>query len=609
MRHLTLLLALALFGTGCPIRDRDPPNGDGGASGAAGGAGGVGNAGGAAGSGVGGMPASANTVNITSPTTTVYTNGMVTISITTSQPTSSPVTLVATGPTGPLNLGTITAPQTSFVWNTSGAGEGMYSVTAQLSTNGTTATSNGITIVVDRTPPQVVVSTLVPAIGANNVVLVAPIQASFSEPVLASTVSAAAIPIQTGGGSTVPTNVNLSADGKTATVQVTSDQGNNAPGQTFSGSFTNAITDLAGNRLLPLSVTWSWDVPAWVKYAPIPSGVNATLQVAVGSNYQPVVAYTLCGTASGGGCFPLLHVAISDGEAWNDLGQVASGLAAAYCALFLDDKNNPTVAWGETAPNGNGGAQVVFSTWNGTAWVNNTYPSIGLTATQGAAVDSIAVALDSTGHPFVAYRGDVYTPSTSTDIFVAAWTGTAWDSSYGSVDDTKSTTFEIVLNGAGQPVVTVGDSDSSSGAYVWSGTSWSFTGGSSASNASATVDSTGSPVMLTSASSSWVPVHLSGGTWLPLVSAPVAQSPDSNYPNLASDLNHQPVVAWYSPGTSTPGIGLARWTGTSWDNRPGFASAGATPTAQLPALTVDARNEMWIGWGQGTNVNVWMSNY
>ena len=337
--------------------------------------------------------------------------------------------------------------------------------------------------------------------------------------------------------------------------------------------------------------------------------MNATLQVAVGSNYQPVVAYTLCGTASGGGCFPLLHVAISDGEAWNDLGQVASGLAAAYCALFLDDKNNPTVAWGETAPNGNGGAQVVFSTWNGTAWVNNTYPSIGLTATQGAAVDSIAVALDSTGHPFVAYRGDVYTPSTSTDIFVAAWTGTAWDSSYGSVDDTKSTTFEIVLNGAGQPVVTVGDSDSSSGAYVWSGTSWSFTGGSSASNASATVDSTGSPVMLTSASSSWVPVHLSGGTWLPLVSAPVAQSPDSNYPNLASDLNHQPVVAWYSPGTSTPGIGLARWTGTSWDNRPGFASAGATPTAQLPALTVDARNEMWIGWGQGTNVNVWMSNY
>ena len=120
-------------------------------------------------------------------------------------------------------------------------------VTAQLPTNGSTATSNAITVVVDRTPPQVVLSSLVPAIGAGNVVLAAPIQASFSEPVLGSTVTPAAIPIQTASGTTLPTTVALSSDGKTATIQITSSHGTFTLGQAFNGSFTNAITDLAGS--------------------------------------------------------------------------------------------------------------------------------------------------------------------------------------------------------------------------------------------------------------------------------------------------------------------------------------------------------------------------
>jgi hypothetical protein len=609
MRHLPWLLAVALLATGCPTRDEEPAGTGGNAGSGSAGVAGGGGAGNAAGAGVGGKPSQPNTVTITSPTSTVYTNGTISIAITTSEPTTNTVTLSAVGPSGPLTLGTITAPQTSFVWNTSGAGEGMYSISAQLATNGTTVTSNAVSVVVDRTPPQVVISSLIPAIGSNNVVLVAPIQASFSEPILASTVSPTSIPIQTSSGSNVPTTVTLSADAKTATVRVTSPHGNVILGQQFNGSFTNAITDLAGNPLLPLSTSWGWNVPEWVQYAPITSSMNATLGFAIGTNYQPVVAYSLCQTASGGGCSPLLHVAVSDGEAWNDLGLVAAGISARESALFLDDKNHPTVAMGEGAPNGNGGAQVAFSTWNGSAWVNTDYPSISLTAAQGVEVDSIAVALDNMGRPFVAYRGDVYSPSISTNIFVVGWTGTAWDSSYGSVDDAQTSTFDLVLNGSGQPVVTIVDSTGNSGAYVWSGTSWSFSGGAAASNASATADTSGNPVMLTSASASWVPVHLSGGTWLPLVSTAVAQSTSSNFPNLTSDINHEPVVAWYSPTTTTPGIGLARWTGTSWDNRPGFATAGATPTPGLPALTVDARNDMWIGWTEGSNVNVWMSNY
>jgi len=603
MRHPHLLLAVALLAIGCPTRDEDPAGAAGstGTPGTAGAGfdGGVGGRGGA-----GGVQPTPTTVMITSPTLTVYTNAIVSIAISTSEPTTNTVTLVATGPSGSETIGTITAPLSSLSWNTSGVGEGSYSVTAQLTNGSATTTSNAVTVVVDRTPPQVVLSSLVPASGAANVVLVAPIQASFSEPVLASTVTATAIPIQTASGATVPTTVALSADGETATVQVTSDQGISLD-QTFSGSFTKAITDLAGNPLVPPSAAWSWEVPGWVKYAPIPSIINATLLLAVGTSHQPVVAYNTCETASGGGCIPLLHVAVSDGEAWSDLGQVTAGVSANYCALFLDSENNPTVAWGN-APS-SGAAQIVFSTWNGSTW-GTTYPAIDLTAAQGQGVDSIAVAIDGMGHPVVGYRGDVYTPTTSTNIYVTAWTGTAWDDSYGAVGDTKSSAVDLLLGAAGSPIVTVVDSDTSSGAYLWNGTSWSLAGGASAISGSGTVDSAGSPVVLSILSNSnWVPEHLTAGTWLPLVSGPIPASAGSNNPTLASDANGEPVVAWSSP---TPtGIGLVRWTGTTWDTRPGVASGGSTPNNSSPRLTVDGRNDMWIGWTEEATVYVWMSNY
>ncbi|HVV52507.1 MAG TPA: Ig-like domain-containing protein [Polyangia bacterium] len=545
------------------------------------------------------------TVSITAPLTTVYTNASVTISISTSRPTTATTTLVATAPYGTQNIGTITAPQTSFTWNTTGVREATYSVTAQLTVGGTTATSNAITIVVDRTPPHVVVSSLIPAPGATNVVLAAPIQATFSEPVLASTVTAPTIPIYNSRGSAVPTTASLSADGYTVAVTLSSDQGVTLD-QTFSGSFTHGITDLAGNPLQDLSTTWSWTVPAWIKYAPITSGLNATLLLAVTTNNQPVVAYNICQTVSGGGCLPLLHVAVSDGQAWNDLGLVVSGIAANGCALFLDATNNPTIAWGKSPSSGT--AQVVFSTWSGTAWVTTTYPVIDLTAA-GSTVGSIAVALDSMRRPVVAYRSDIYSPTTSSEIYVAAWTGTAWDTSYGAVGDSNSSTFDLVLGAGEAPIVTVADNDTTSGAYLWSGTSWSFSGGSNSPNASASTDTAGNPIMLSTAGN-WIPYHLTGGTWLPFTSAPVPVSPGySTNPTLTADATHRPVVAWSSTYPTTTGIGLFRSLGTSWDTRPGYASGGAAANNWPPQVTVDQLDNMWLGWTEGSTVYVWMSNY
>ena len=367
-----------------------------------------------------------NSVSITSPTAaTTYTNGSVSIVVSTEHPTSAPVSIVATDATA-ATVGTVTAPQASFNWNTTVVAEGTYSVTAQLTSKGKTVTSNAVTIVVDRTAPQVVVSSLVPAPSASDVVLAAPIVAGFSEPLLASTVTSSTITIQTATATTLPTTVSLSADGKTATLTITSDKGITLD-QAFIGTFSSSITDLAGNPLVHLTTTWSWNVPSWIKYAPLSS--NSPPLVAVGSNYQPILGYTVCGPGNSGDQCPLLmHVAVSDGQAWTDLGVPGMGAASSNSTIFVDAKNHPVVAWGYETTGGAG--EVLFAAWDGTAWQSTTYPPIILPSGSGTAVDAVALAVDAMGYPVVAYRSDIYAPTTTTtEIYVARWTGSAWDTS------------------------------------------------------------------------------------------------------------------------------------------------------------------------------------
>ena len=257
-----------------------------------------------------------------------------------------------------------------------------------------------------------------------------------------------------------------------------------------------------------------------------------------------------------------------DGEAWSDLGLVASQASGAELLRPVPRfQEQPDGRLGQLTVE-RCGAVSCFLPGLGRPGLYQHLPGHRPDRRSGrGAADAISVVLDGLATPFVAYRGDVYTPSTSTNIYVAAWTGTTWDTSYGSIGDPKSSTFDLVLNASNQPIVTVVDNDSASGAYVWNGTSWSFGGGSSSANATATVDSSGNPVMLTSASSSWVPVHLTGGTWLPLVSGPLPVSTNN------CELS-EPDPRTRTTSRSQPGFPStfhrrrrprASWTGTSWD--------------------------------------------
>ena len=584
MRAVTLLFASAVLLAGCPTRNQLQEITDGSAN-----------------DGDGSPP---NIVSITSPTATItYTNGSVSIVVTTRDPTTSSISIVASGATT-TTVGTVTAPQT-FSWNTTTVPEGTYSVTAQLTSNGKTETSNAVMIVVDRTAPQVVVSSLVPAPGASNVVLAASLVVGFSEPVLASTVTSTFVTLQA-GTTVLPTTVALSSDGKTATITITNHAGITLP-LTFTATLSTTVTDLAGNQLTALTAPgWTWAVPDWIKLSPINSGGPPLF--AVSSDFDAVLGYAVCGAGNGGGssCSDVLHVAVSDQGAWNDLGAVDPTAVPTSSALAVDAQNHPIAAWGfeTTASVG----EVLFSTWTGSAWNPSTYPPIVLPASEGVSVDRVVLRLDASGNPVVAYRGNVFLPTAGTDIYVAKWTGTAWDTTLGAVGAPASTSFDLILTEQGSPIVSV-ISGSINGAFLWNGTSWTLTSGVAATNAFAALDAAGNPVMLNSSGTSWVPEHLTNGTWLPSVSSPVPSSSTSNDPNITNTPGGLPAVAWYDPSVTPHGIRVARWTGSAWDNRASPAYVMFGPEDEPPSIVIDARGSLWIAWAETLQAVVWMSNY
>lgn len=80
-------------------------------------------------------------------------------------------------------------------------------------------------------------------------------------------------------------------------------------------------------------------------------------------------------------------------------------------------------------------------------------------------------------------------------------------------------------------------------------------------------------------------------------------------PRLALAPNGSPVVAWLD-NSSGGRIGVARWTGTTWDTKFGLFNAGQSPTNNIaPELVVDARGKIWVAWKEGTAAQIWTSNY
>jgi Protein kinase domain len=295
------------------------------------------------------------------------------------------------------------------------------------------------------------------------------------------------------------------------------------------------------------------------------------------------------------GCTLLLHVAVNDGQLWNDLGQPVPGANGIGAFVAVNSHAAPVVSW--AGLDGTTSAALV-ATWSGTAW--NASPPIDAAA--GATVDATVLRLDSQDRPVVAFR---QTTSAGSDVFVVRWNGSAWDTSLGELGLTSAQAFDLTLDDQGSPLVGVVDS-SFNGVAVWNGTAWVKNPNAGASTPSLALDSMGNPVTL----SNWRPQHLTNGTWLPSVSTAIAVNTGAEAPHLTSTSDHQPVVAWVDPSSPPGGIALARWTGSGWDQRSGLAQGDTNaPSGLPPAVVVDARGSIWIGWLGGLQAFVWMSNY
>lgn len=535
----------------------------------------------------GGAPA-ASTIAITSPVSTIYTNSSVTIAVTTNLQPTTPISILA----GTAAVGTLTTPGNSFQWDTTFVPEGTYAVTAQATVGSAIITSAPVTIIVDRTPPAI--ATLDPPPGTADVVLAAPLSIVFSEPVLGSSVTSALASVEA-GSTTVPTNLVLSADGRTVTITITSHDGLILP-QTFTASLgAGGVTDLAGNHLTVPATPWTWTVPDWIRLAPI--GSNTAPLLAVGPDFHPAIIYTQCNLTPAGCALPL-HVAVNDGQGWNDLGSPLPGASGKGASIAIDGQGHAVVAWADfdgTIPD------VRVATWNGSSW-DPPLPPLDAVAIVGGIVASVILRIDSTGKPVVAFQE---TSPSSSDIFVARWNGSAWDNSPGAVGVPGVGSFDLVLDEKDDPVVGF-ISAAVNGFALWDGTAWTLSPNVAASTPNVGYDSAGAPLMI---EPNWHIEHLTNGTWIPTVPIAVPTSATSRDARLATTPDHQPVVAWLDPSLSPAKLGLARWTGSLWNVGAGLVNGTDSPNDQPPALVVDGRGSIWLSWSENLQAYIWMSNY
>jgi Bacterial Ig-like domain/Bacterial Ig domain len=535
------------------------------------------------------------TLRIASPASNVSTNGTVAITVDVDSGTApATIQLVVDGTA----LTTLSAPAPyHYTWDTTGVADGPHTLLAQATVDGQAIASPPVTVIVDRTAPTI--ASTVPATGAVNVVLRAPMTVTFSEPIAASSFTSSSVALQAAGAG-VATTATLAADGLSATIVINDVSSFTLPA-TFSATLAPTITDLVGNPIKAPGA-WSWNVPDWIKYASVASSTQPAL--AVGPNFQPTLAYTRCLTAAGASsCTDDLFVAASDGQAWNSLGQVPALVGPG--SLDLNAQGQPIVAGvGVTA--GLSDVSLRMASWDGSDWDGSIAPFT--IATTSAVVANPLVRLDPSGHPVVAWRDGI--ASVDADIGVARWTGTAWDQSFGKFGLTNADSASLILDGSGNPIV--GFSQGGGGIFslatstfrAWNGTSWTSATSNPVLSPFVALDTALEPMMLASSTVE----HYASGTWLPAVATAIPYSAAAGSPRLTTGPDHQPVVAWLDT-TAPLHVGLARWTGTAWNAHAGLFNAGGVVASEAPGVLVDGRGSVWVFWREGGAANVWMSNY
>ncbi|MFY2556124.1 Ig-like domain-containing protein [Corallococcus terminator] len=245
-------------------------------------------------------------------------------------------------------------------WNTQVLAEGQHELHARATLGSRVFLSVPHQLTVDRTLPTWL--TRSPSTGSRFVAVGQVAQALFSESLDPTTVHSNSVRMFA-GAEAITATVSLSTDGTAVAVSPLSSLPLDVPVKV---TFTDSVTDLAGNSISPGEQEWSWTVPGYLPLgAPLLTDVPTSMlpyrvELQIGKAGQPVVAWADSSRFA-------VFVRRWTGETWELLGPpLKSGSADAapgLTALRLDENDQPVVAWVEPAEH-----FVFVRRWNGATW-------------------------------------------------------------------------------------------------------------------------------------------------------------------------------------------------------------------------------------------------
>jgi Bacterial Ig-like domain/Bacterial Ig domain len=490
----------------------------------------------------------APTVSISSPSVDVFTKGSVTVQVVVTGAPDS-VDLLKDGTV----LATLVAPY-SYSWDTSAEPEKTYSITAKAKKAGTAdVTSAAKQVTVDRTAASLV--SRVPVNNTVNVFLADEISATFSEPILASSVTNSSAQLKI-GTNVVTSTATLDTAGTKLVLKPTL-----LPALTATITVAlNGLTDRAGNALVVANTSFvapDWQSPGGVQA--LNSVASDAPKIAIDSSGNPVVAWAEAGN---------INVKKWNGTSWTLLTVTNGGVNS----MALDSNNNPIVTGSEST----GSAfHVYVKRWNGTSWdqLGSTY----LDANTSFNPPNSSIAIDSTDSPIVTWGEN---DSTSSKVYVKRWNGSAWIQ-FGAtplnIDSTKNARNpSIAINSSDFPVVTWEESDSNHfNIYVkrWNGTSW---------------------VQFESSSLNIDPTK------------------DAQNPSIALNSSGNPIISWDEFGVGSFNVYVKRWNGTSWVQiGPTFLDVNTDQAASKSSVKVNSSGNPIVSWNEddGASYNVYVKSW
>jgi hypothetical protein len=294
------------------------------------------------------------------------------------------------------------------------------------------------------------------------------------------------------------------------------------------------------------------------------------------------------------------------GQPCNQLDMVATN-DADQSAIALDSTGSPFVAWRETG-------NIYVKYWDGTAWV-----SFGaeLDTTLSEAAETPVIAVNSSDNPIVAWS-EFNTANTNRDIYVKRWDGTAWIA-LGSALDTAANEDalapSLVLDASGNPLVAW---QGSNNIYVkrWDGTAWVSLGTAldfRLNNIAATpnigINASGVPFVawseVVNGNTNAYAKRWDGSTWVQLGGILDTSGPQpATNPSLAINNVGQPIVVLQEPDATSSNIYAKRFVADAWQPLTTTPlDIVATRNADYPSLDLTSTGAPVVAWHEFNTVN------